>query len=107
MTSPSLAEKLLPSLDLSSKDFSTTLTEADSQFQKVVKNTSGLGNMILGVAFLVAVFFLAWAIFKLSASAGNEQERTKSIRQILYAGLSISLLGGLTTIISFFLGFIM
>lgn len=95
----SLKDILKPNVDLSS---STIETGTGSALDTVVTSTDKLGNFILGISVIVAAFYLAWAIFKLSSSADNEQERKKAIQQIFSAGIAISLLGGLSTVIWFF-----
>lgn len=75
-------------------------TSAD--FGNFFKNVKVIGTSVGGICAITALIFFIISIAKLSTSAGNDMQRSKAIKGILYSGISLALFGGITVVAGIF-----
>ncbi|MDE7246241.1 MAG: hypothetical protein K2O18_20015 [Oscillospiraceae bacterium] len=61
-----------------------------------------IGTAVSGICAITALIFFVISVTKLSTSAGNDMQRSRAIRGILYSGLSLALFGGITVVSGIF-----
>lgn len=87
-----IAGKLIPQVglgsDLSSAEVQSQLTESITRFRS-------LASVVIGLAAMTCVFFLAMSIVKLGRSGDNDNERRRAIGGIAATSIALALLGGI------------
>lgn len=82
----------------------TSLSEAPSlsEMTDVFKGFKALGTAISGICAITALIFFVISITRLSTSVGNDMQRSRALKGILFSGISLALFGGLTVVVSIF-----
>jgi len=73
-------------------------------YEKVISKYKVIGVAILGMCIITSLLVFLFHVTKLGAAGGNEQARRAAIRGLLFSGLSLSLFGGLATVVGLFWG---
>lgn len=73
-----------------------------SDFTVFFHSFKGLALAISGICAITAMIFFAISLAKLSASAGNDQARTRAMRGVLFSGAALILFGGASVLVGIF-----
>ena len=80
----------------------STYANARDPFGSMFSNYKTIANAILGICGITAIIFFLINIVRLGSVAGsNEMLRRRAIVGLLFSGLALTLLGGLTIVVNF------
>lgn len=85
-----------------------SLAEAPSasEVTSFFKGLKVIGTAISGICTITAMIFFVINLTRLSTSAGNDFQRTRALKGILFSGISLALFGGITVVVSIFWNFV-
>ena len=75
------------------------LSDVISQLQKGIDVYAGIGKFIIAVVALVLLGALIVNITKFAKSGSNERNRQNAMQALIYTGIAIALLGGISVIV--------
>lgn len=75
---------------------------SSSDFGNFFSNVKVICTAAGGICAITALIFFILSIAKLGISAGNDIQRAKALKGILYAGIALTLLGGITVVAGIF-----
>lgn len=76
-----------------------TVDDDALNYGKIMERYKGALHFVGAILIITSFATMIFRFFRLSASAGNEQERRKAIKSILTTGITLALMGGATILI--------
>jgi len=67
-------------------------------FMTFFHNFKTIGTAVSGVCTITALIFFIINVTKLSVSAGNDMQRARAVKGILFSGISLALFGSITIV---------
>lgn len=82
----------------------TSLSEAPtaSELAGFFSGFKMIGTVVSGLCTITALIFFVINLARLSTSVGNDMQRSRALKGILFSGISIALFGGITVVVSIF-----